>query len=126
LPQELAIILVVIVGAIWLLAKIGKGIVNLINQSSKSYDQAAATRREKRFLKGRKDVGQYIHISIPNELDSLENKFELARKDFEQTRGLTNWVARPLPWIKKSSKPLDLQLSMTSTPTCGLMTSRTS
>jgi hypothetical protein len=101
LPQELAIILVVIVGAIWLLAKIGKGIVNLINQSSKSYDQAAATRREKRFLKGRKDVGQYIHISIPNELDSLENKFELARKDFEQTRGLTNWVARALPWIKK-------------------------
>jgi len=101
LPQELAIILVVIVGAIWLLVKIGQGISNLINQSSKSYDQAIAKRREKRFLKGRKDVGQHIHIHIPNALDSIESKFELARKDFEQTRASTNWVARPLPWTKK-------------------------
>jgi hypothetical protein len=108
LPQELAIILVVIVGAIWLLAKIGQGISNFIDQSSKSYDQATAKRREKRFSKGRKDVGQYIHISIPDELDSLESKFELARKEFEQARALTNWVARPIPWTKKKFQTVTL------------------
>ena len=100
MPEELVIILAIVIGAIWLLVKIGQGIESVIDSARKDYNEAAARRKETRYAKGRDGLRQYIHVLIPNELDRFEIKFEAMGFEFGQTQKLTNWVARPPSWKK--------------------------
>jgi len=107
MPQELAIILVVLIGAIWLLVKIGQAIATFIDAAGKDYDAAAARRKEKRLVKGRERLRQYVHVLIPNELDEFERKFKDRRIEFEQVRKrLTNRVADSPTWRRAEFQPL--------------------
>jgi hypothetical protein len=101
MPEELVIILVVVIGAIWLLVKVGQGIAALVDQATKNYDAATARRKDNRYSKKRDNLRRYVHTVIPNELDSFEKKFEVMHTQFEQAQRLTNWVARPLEWRKE-------------------------
>jgi hypothetical protein len=100
MPAEVAIVLALIIGAIWLVVKIGQGILAFIDQVTKSYDEAAERRRENRFAKKRDELRQYVHTLIPDELDSFEGKLEAMDVEFQQAQG-TNWVARPPAWRKE-------------------------
>jgi restriction system protein len=106
MPQELAIILVVLIGAIWLLVKIGQGAANVMDAVTKDYNEAAARRKKNRYVKGRDRLRQYVHALIPNELDRFEKKFEVTQIEFEQAQSCTNWVAHPPAWRKEAFQPL--------------------
>ena len=101
MPQELVIILAVVVGGIWLLWKVGQSIVAAIDQATRSHHEAATRRKESRYAKERLNLRQYVHVLIPNELDSFEKKFEGVRAKFQQAQETTTWVARPPEWTKK-------------------------
>ena len=106
MPQELAIILVVLIGAIWLLAKIGQGAAKVMDAVTKDYNEAAARRKENRYARGRDRLRQYVHALIPNDLDRFEKKFEVTRIEFEQAQSRTNWVAHPPAWKRQEFQPL--------------------
>lgn len=106
MPEELAIILVVLIGAIWLLVKIGQGAAKVMDAVTKDYNEAAARRKENRYAKGRDRLRQYVHAQIPNDLDMFEKKFEVTRIEFEQAQSRTNWVAHPPAWKKEEFQPL--------------------
>ena len=95
MPEELIIILVILIGAIWLLVKICQAIAASFDHATKSYSEAAARRKENRYVKGRDRLRQFVHALIPNELDRFEKKFEVARIEFDQAQELTNWIACP-------------------------------
>ncbi len=101
MPQEIVIILVVLIGAIWLLFKIVQGISASIDQAAKNYNDAAAKRKANRFSKKRDSLRQYVHFLIFNELDSFEKKLEAVRAEFEQAQRLTGWVASPPAWTNE-------------------------
>jgi hypothetical protein len=84
MPEALVIILVVVIGAIWLLVKVGQGTAALVDQATKNYDAATARRKVNRYAKKRDRLRQYVHTVIPNELDSFEKKFEVMHTQFEQ------------------------------------------
>lgn len=86
MPQEIVIILVVLIGAIWLLAKIVQGISASINQALRNYNEAAARRKANRYSKKRDSLRQYVHFIIFNELDSFEKKLEAVRVDSRRHR----------------------------------------
>jgi len=100
MPEELVVILVIVIGVIWLLVKIGQGIVAFIDQSMKNHNAAAAKRALDRFSRDRDSLRQYVYSVIPNELDDFQRKFERMRTEFEGTQRLTEWVARPPAWKK--------------------------
>ena len=106
MPEELAIILVVLIGAIWLLAKVGHGIASALNEATKNYSEAAAKRRRNRFVKERDGFRSYVKVFIPGELDVFEKRLEDKRIEFEQTQRFTKWVARPPAWRKEEFQPL--------------------
>jgi len=106
MPQELAIILVIVIGAIWLLVKIIQGIAAFLDQASKDYDAAAAKRKQNRYSRGRDRLRQYVRVLIPDELDGFQKKFERVHIEFEQAQRLTEWVARPPGWEKHEFQPL--------------------
>ena len=106
MPEELVIILALLIGAIWLLVKIGQGIVAVIDGASKSYSEAAAKKKENRYLQRKGELRQYVHTLIPNELDSFEKKLGATRIEFDRAQRLTSWVARPPAWRKEEFQPL--------------------
>jgi Restriction endonuclease len=110
MPEELAIVLVIVIGAIWLLVKIGQGIVAFIDQVTKNYGAAAAKRKQDRYLGRRDSFRQYVRASIPDELDGFAKKLENARIEFEQTKRLTKWVAHPPEWKKEVFRAVALPL----------------
>ena len=105
MPEELAIILVVLIGVIWLLVKIGQGIGSSIDQATKSCNAASARRKQIRYSRGRDNLRQYVHAQIPDELDGFDKKFERVRIEFERMQKLTEWVARPPAWKKEEFQP---------------------
>jgi len=106
MPEELAIILLVLIGVIWLLAKIGQGIAAFIDQAIKSHNAASARRKQIRYSRGRDNLRQYVHAQIPDELDGFDKKFERVRIEFERAQRLTEWIARQPTWKKEEFQAL--------------------
>jgi HJR/Mrr/RecB family endonuclease len=101
MPEELAIILAILIGAIWLLVKIVKGIAAFMDQATKNHHAAEARRRQDEYSRGRDSLGHYIRTLIPNELDLFEKKFERVRIELDQARVATGWVAHPPGWKRE-------------------------
>jgi Restriction endonuclease len=106
MPEEVVIVLAIVIGAIWLVWKIGQGIVSLIDEASKNYHTAAAERKQDRYLRGRASLRQYVRTVIPDELDNCENEGERVHAVFKQAQALTKWVARPPAWKNEEFKTL--------------------
>jgi heme/copper-type cytochrome/quinol oxidase subunit 2 len=54
MPEELVIILAILIGAIWLLVKICQAIAGVIYQAKKNRSEAGARRKENRYLEAKK------------------------------------------------------------------------
>ena len=108
MPQELVIILAIVIGAIWLLWKIGQGILATIDEATRNYNVASARRKAHRHAKKRDDLRPHVLTTVPNELDNFEGKLETARVEFEDAQELTNWVASPPTWTKGEYRPFPL------------------
>lgn len=110
MPEELVIVLVIVIAAIWLSVKIVQGIAASIDQATKNYNAAVAKRKQIRYSRGREKLRQYIYTLIPNELDDFEKKLERVRIEFEEVQRETSWVARPPAWteekFQRSARPL--------------------
>src|SRR6267142_2882319 len=99
--------LALLVGAIWLLFKILQAIGAFFEQLSKSLDEAAVARRQKRYSKGRDKLRPYVRTVIPIELDSFEKKVERTRIDFvEHAQNFSNLAAHPPTWTKEQFRAL--------------------
>jgi hypothetical protein len=101
MPEELAIILAVLIGGIWLLVKILQAIGGAVDDASKSYSEAAARRKQNRYVRKREALRQFLHVVIPDELDRFEKKVGMTRSDFEQAQRHTKWLACPPAWRKE-------------------------
>jgi restriction endonuclease len=101
MPEELVIVLAIVIGAIWLLVKIGQGIASVIDEVKKNHWAAAAKTKQDRYLQVLASLRQYVHTRIPDELSDFEKKFEFARLEFETAKRLAGWVARPPAWKKE-------------------------
>ena len=106
MPEELVIILAILIGAIWLLVKICQGIAAVIDQATKNHSQAVARRKVNRYLEEQNKLRPYIRTRIPDELDGVEKEFEVALTKFELTQKIRHWVARPPAWRREEFKPL--------------------
>jgi Restriction endonuclease len=107
MPAELAIILVIVIGGIWLIVKIGQGVVSAIENASKSYETAAVKRKATRYAKRRDALRPYVHFLLPNELDRFEKKLEATQVEFEEIKACTKWVAHPPAWKVVYFQPVD-------------------
>ena len=101
MPEELAIILAVVIGGIWLLVKILQAIGAAIHDASESCSEAAARRKQSRYVTRRDALRQFVHVVIPDELDRFEKNFGTTRSDFEEAQGCTNWLASAPVWRKE-------------------------
>jgi restriction system protein len=119
MPQEVAIVLLILAGAIWLLVVLFKGILSAIDDSARAFHEAAARRQRDHYSKQREKLKQFVHISIPNELDRFEKEFAVRQVEFMQAQSRTSWMAQPPAWTKKDFQRFALPRKRSSyTPMC--------
>jgi restriction system protein len=106
MPEELAIGLALIIGAIWLLVKIGQGISAAIDLAIKSHYKASARRSENRRAKARDRLQPYVHSFVPNELDKFGKQLEIARFEFEERQRKTKWIPHVPGWVREQFRPV--------------------
>jgi hypothetical protein len=106
MPEELAIALVVLIAAIWLLVKIVQGTAAAIGRATTSYSEASAKRKQGRCTKRRENLIQYVRCLIPDELDRLEKNLEASRTRLEQARRTAGWSAERPVWRKEKYEPV--------------------
>lgn len=99
MPAEVAVILAIIIGLIWLVFKILQGIVKFIEETSKSFEESSVRRKRERHERARDKRREYVHFLLPNELDSFEKKLRAARTQFEQAQAV-KWEACPPTWVR--------------------------
>src|SRR5262249_17167888 len=88
----------VVVGALWLLAKVVERIASTAQEAVKSYDEAAQKRKDSRYSKKRLKFKPYVQFELPNELDEFERKYEAKRLKLEQGRMQTQRVVTAPSW----------------------------
>lgn len=108
MPEELLIAVVILIGVVWLVVKICQGIAAFLDQVSKSYSEAAATRRRTRYSKAQDGRRPYVRTAIPNELDGFEKTYERLSADLKQSRRTTKWTARPPAWTNEKFQAVRL------------------
>jgi restriction system protein len=106
MPEELVIVLAIIIGAIWLLVKICQGIAGAIRQAAKERIHAAERRKIDRYSERQKELRPYFHTQIPNELGQVQKELDAALTRLELTQKTTHWVARPPAWRKEGFQPV--------------------
>ncbi len=106
MPQEIVLVLLIVGAVIWLVVKVCQAIAEGIEQATKNYNEAAARRKADRDAQKRDILRQYIHFLIPNDLDKFEMKFNATQLEFDEVQRFTNWVARPLGWVKVEFHPV--------------------
>jgi hypothetical protein len=106
MPEELAIAVAVIIGAIWLLVKIGQGISAAIDHAIKGHHEASAQRSKNRHARARDRLQPYVRSLIPDELKNLEKQVEITRLEFEGARRATKWIPHAPEWAKEQFRPV--------------------
>lgn len=112
MPEELALVLLVLFGIIWVIVAILKGIANFISGMQKSAVEASLRRKEElkrkeaQELLSRKDTLQpYIIFSIPNLLPQAEKKIKEKFAELEVLKSNTVPNAEPPVWTNIEFKP---------------------
>lgn len=98
MPEEVIILLALLIGAIWLLVVIGRGIAAAIDHATKNYNETTARKKANRYAKQRESLRQHVHSLIPDELDGFEKNFEVARTEFQKAQRLAPYVAHLPAW----------------------------
>jgi hypothetical protein len=93
MPEEIGIILLLVVGAIWLLVVILKAVANAISQAEKSFAVSSARRLVERYRAGRAKLSPFVQIIVPDQLDKVRKAIEVAEVDFVRFKDSTTWVA---------------------------------
>jgi restriction system protein len=101
MPEEIVIVIIVIIAVLWLLFKILAAIFKFSMEVQKDFNEATTRRGKKRFAKGKSKLSPNIRVFLPNQLDEAEKKVATIEHNFENVERTTTWVAKPPDWTKK-------------------------
>jgi hypothetical protein len=107
MPEELAIALIVLVVAGWIIVKILQGFAATVKEVQDSYTTAVARRRNERFTRKKNELSHSVRIAIPNQLETATRKLSLTETQFQQFRQNNTWSAEPPIWSKVEFQKYD-------------------
>ncbi len=69
MPEELAIALVVLVFAGWLIVKLFQGLAAVFNDAHEELSSSITKKAEQRYSRRKNNLTQHIRVVLPNELE---------------------------------------------------------
>ncbi len=105
MPEELVIVLVILIGGGWLVIWILKAIGSAITETGKSFSEAAARRRQQRYLRGRVRLSHFVHAVVPDDLSATKSQLERTKNNFREFQTISKWVAERPTWTSLEFAP---------------------
>ncbi|MGA8086962.1 MAG: restriction endonuclease [Terracidiphilus sp.] len=118
MPEELVIVLAIIVAALWVVIKIFGAVSKGLQELSKELHEGRAKYRDNAFQKKRAKLACYVKAVRPDDLARAERTTSKLQSEFERLRSETVWIAKPPTWEKKR---FQRQLSSPQTEFCSEM-----
>lgn len=104
MPEELAIALIILVIAVWLLVKILQGLARFIGEIQKESSQAILQGRKNRYISKKASLARHVRIALPDQLDSTQHQLDLAEAQLKQLQA-TKWDPQRPTWTRAEFKP---------------------
>jgi hypothetical protein len=107
MPEELAIAIVVLVIAGWilvklfqLLAELLKALATALRGSCKALSDSVNEKIGQMFTWRKSKLAQHVHVFLPNELERAQHRVDLALSEFQRIQTTTSWVPQRPTWGK--------------------------
>lgn len=108
MPEELAIVVVVLVVACWLLVKMVRAFVDSVDAVWWTWSAALTKGRKNRYLKKKSVLSHFVQVVIPNELGPGEKQLDQTEVQFGQFQNISKWNASPPAWTRAEFKQYTL------------------
>jgi Restriction endonuclease len=105
MPEELAIAVIVLVVAGWLIIKLFQAIATGLSDAHRELSKTIAKRAEQTISKKKSRLAQHVRVHLPNELEQTQEALNTLDAEFKQFQATTVWnPQRPL-WVKEHFAP---------------------
>jgi restriction system protein len=108
MPEELAIAIVVLVIAIWIIAKIFQALVRGADKANKTLGQAILQSATRHRLRKKARLAPHVRIVIPNQLEGAQRQVVSAEAQFQRIKAATRWNTERPAWTKAVFTPQSL------------------
>ena len=105
MPEELVIVLVILIGGVWLVIWVLKAIGSAITETQKSLSDASERRKRQKYLKNRLRFSNFVQAVLPDDLSTAQRHFERAQADFQEFQAGHKWVAERPGWTSLEFTP---------------------
>jgi hypothetical protein len=105
MPEELVIVLVILIGGVWLVIWVLKAISSAITETQKSLSDASERRKRQKYLKNRVRFSNFVQALVPDDLSTAQRHFERAQADFQEFRSVHKWIAERPGWTSLEFAP---------------------
>jgi hypothetical protein len=96
MPEELVIVLAIVVAAVWAVMKIFGVVSRGLQGLSKELHEGRAKYQNHVFQQKRAELARYVKAIRPNDLARAERTINTLQAEFERLRSETVWVAKRL------------------------------
>ena len=107
MPEEIAIALIILVAAGWIIVKVVQALARALDNTQKGAIQAISQRNEARYLQKKLRISRHVTFLLPNQLESAAKQIELAEVRLERSKLATQWAARRPSWTREEFKPYE-------------------
>lgn len=101
MPEELLIALAVLVGAVWVCAKLFGFLSSAIGQVQKDMSHDLTRWRAERLVKRKASFAPYVQIVLPNEFARASKVLLKLETEFEHIQSETRWIPVRPSWEKR-------------------------
>jgi restriction system protein len=106
MPEELAIIIVVLVIVGWVAIKLLQGIITGITEAHESLDGFLKKKTLEIFSNRKKRLAQHVRVFVPNQLEGGQFEIDLAFSEFQRVQSSPARLPLRPTWLKREFKPL--------------------
>jgi hypothetical protein len=100
MPEEIAIIVVVLAIAGWLIVKIIQVLARSVDEIQKTCSKAIEQHKRARYSGKRSSLSKYIRVLLPHQLESSKKLLDSTENQFNQFQATTKWEAHRPTWIR--------------------------
>ncbi len=105
MPEELAIALIILVIAVWLLVKIFQGLAGFLGEIQKESSRAILQAKKSRYTGKKTGLARHVRVSVPDQLDPAQRQLDLAEAQLRQSQAETRWHPHRPAWTRAEFKP---------------------
>jgi hypothetical protein len=102
MPEELGIILVVLVAAVWGAFALIGGAAKTFGEVQKSLARNIAANRERRFCSRKAMLASAVRVVLPDDLSKAEREVQRLNEEFQRRRAETVWTPVRPAWERRN------------------------